>query len=261
MTLDRTPWKASFTADGRLPWFCPYCHGSRLAGAKSKLLQGETGDSRDSHGHEAWEPEWIDGRFAALLSCPHCQGQLAVAGTYRIRDARGYDAEGNEVGDYLAEFTPRYFSDPPHILRLPERTPGAVRDALVESFQLYWTDLESCANRFRSAVELLLTQEGVRQTTGKAKPKGRRIFLRLSERIERFSEKQPNLAQSLNAIRWLGNAGSHAGHLTQDDVLDGYEILEYVLDQLYVHRARRASALARSINRRRGPRSPRRRRG
>jgi uncharacterized small protein (DUF1192 family) len=60
------------------------------------------------------------------------------------------------------------------------------------------------------------------------------------------------------AVKWLGNAGSHAAPLTADDVLDGFEILEHALDKLYSERDERVGALTRAINRRKAPRSRRR---
>ncbi|MCP5057869.1 MAG: DUF4145 domain-containing protein [bacterium] len=40
----------------------------------------------------------------------------------------------------------------------------------------------------------------------------------------------------LHAIRWVGNEASHAPSLSRDDVLDGLEITEAVLDELFVQK-------------------------
>jgi hypothetical protein len=46
------------------------------------------------------------------------------------------------------------------------------------------------------------------------------------------------------AVKWIGNAGSHASVVTFDDALDGYELMDWVLDALYARRHRRAAIVA-----------------
>jgi hypothetical protein len=129
---------------------------------------------------------------------------------------------------------------------------------LVASFQLFWSDPLACTNRIRSTVERLLTAQKVPQTTGKIAAKGRRKFLALHRRIEQFATRRPEIAEKLMAVKWIGNAGSHSHGATVDDALDGYELMDWVLDTLYARRHHRASALTKAINRRKAPRSPRR---
>lgn len=259
MTFSRTPWIGEFTKASRLLWRCPGCVHSLLTLDKATLHEGETGASLAAHDELAWEPEWIDGRFSGLLRCPNCQAAVAVVGTFRIKDERSYHPVEGEIGDYVHYYTPRYFADAPHILPLNDRWPEAVREDLLRSFALYWSDPDACANRIRGAVEHLLTSQGVRRTTvatrgGRA---GRRERLSLHARIEAFAGTRPALADALMAVKWIGNAGSHAGAITQDALLDGYELLAFALDELYVRRTERVASLSRSINRRKGPRRSR----
>jgi len=44
----------------------------------------------------------------------------------------------------------------------------------------------------------------------------------------------PEIAIKLLALKWLGNKGSHTENMSKNDVLDAYEILDSVLDELYV---------------------------
>jgi hypothetical protein len=257
MTFDRTPWKASFTAGGRLPWTCPSCAGGRLSIADGTLHDGQTRQSRVDQQHLASDPEWIDGRFACLFKCPHCNADIAVAGTYRVRDDRYHDEVLGESGDYAPHYIPLFFSEAPHIISLPPAAPEEVKEELLKAFRLFWSDPESCANRIRSSLEKLLTAHRIQRTTGRT-AKGRRQFLKLHERIERFRRKRPELANQMMAVKWLGNAGSHSSPISAEDVLDGFDLMEYVLDELYVRRAHRIGAITRAINRRKGPRSRRR---
>ena len=260
MALDREPWPAEFTATGPLPWRCPYCQRALLVINKGTLHDGQTKDSLESQQHPASEPEWIDGRFSCMLSCSSCSGQVAVAGVYRVKDDRHYDPIMGESGDYEIYYRPRYFSDAPHIISIPERTPEQVAIELTRGFHLFWADPEACANRIRTSVEHLLTHQRIPKTNGTAAKamRKKRTFLSLHARIELYEAKNPQIATALMAVKWIGNAGSHSSSLTAGDALDGFELMEYVLDELFVQRAARIGALSRHITRRRGPRSRRR---
>ena len=205
---------------------------------------------------EAFEPEWTEGRFACLLACSHCGGRVSVAGAYRIQDDRYYHPVDGESGDYEVYLRPQFFSDALPIIPIPENVPEDVADSLRVSFGLFWSDPESAANRIRKAVEHLLTAWRVPRTTGR-RPGKKRSFLSLHVRINRFADLKPDLGEKLQAVKWLGNAGSHPASLDEEDVLDGYEILSYVLDELYQGRREHVSRLSRAINRRKGPRSRR----
>lgn len=217
---------------------------------KGSLRTGQTRESAEGQEHLASEPEWIDGRFVCMLGCHHCKGEIALAGKYRYQEDRDPSEIEREGDPYVSYFTPLFFSEAPHVIRIPEAAPNEVREKLADSFRLYWHDPESAANRVRSALELLLTAQGVNRTvSGK---RGKRLTLH--ERVKRYESKRSDIAGHLLAVKWLGNAGSHPSPISHDDVLDGYEIMEHVLDELYVGRARRVGALSRAINRRKGPR-------
>ncbi|MCU1283314.1 MAG: hypothetical protein JWM53_6860 [bacterium] len=258
MKFERAIWKAEFTRSSTLPWACASCAAGRLRLDPNTLANGETRDSKVAADHPASDPEWTEGRFSCLMECPHCGGHVGVAGKYRVQDDRHWNELEGETGDYENYYRPLFFTESPHVVAIPEATPDAVTAELVLAFQLFWSDPGSCANHIRSAVERLLTAQRIPQTNGRTAKTGGRRFLTLATRVERFRARHKALADSLDAIRWLGNAGSHADTITCDDVLDGFEILEHVLDTLYVKRERRVGALTRAINRRKGPRSRRR---
>jgi hypothetical protein len=80
---------------------------------------------------------------------------------------------------------------------------------------------------------VLLTEQGVRRTTISKRRK--REALSLHSRILEYRAKRPDVAELLLAVKWLGNAGSHpgTGTVSQEDLLDGFEMLEQVLDEVY----------------------------
>lgn len=259
MAIDPQPWTFAFTRHDKLPWMCPSCNGGQLQIREGTLHSGQTRDSLEDQKHEASDPEWIQGRFACLLICPHCNGQIALSGEYHVQDDRHYDEFG-EAGDYENYYKPLFFSDAPHIISIPARTPEPVADQLYRSFQLYWTDVDACANSIRIAVEKLLTSQGIRRTSGSQASKSgkRRAFLSLHSRIELFRAKNRSVADTLMAVKWIGNSGSHSAPTRPSDLLDGYALMSFALDELYVKRDAQIGALSRKINRRRAPRSRRR---
>ena len=248
---------AEFTAHAAPRWPCPACQTGRLKLRAGSLQEGETAASRAERRHPAWEPEWIDGRFACFFDCVECGNSVAVAGRYRVQDDRYHDEHEGEGGDYVKYHKPTYFSDAPPVITLLSSVPDELAGEVRTSFQHFWGDTMACANRVRSAVEKLLTDQRIPRTTGRVAGK-RRKFLTLHERIERFRALHGDSAGRLMAIKWVGNAGSHADVITTDDLLDGYELLAFVLDELYSGRKRRVDSLASTINRRKAPRSPRR---
>jgi hypothetical protein len=260
MVIDRKKWGAEFAEKpATLPWLCPGCQRTMLVLEEGSFHQGETGASIESMKHEASEASWLDGRFTTLLRCGACRGVIGVLGTYRLEERMYYDPEGRTAADYTTYYRPQFFTDAPHIIPILEEVPSEVGAELKASFQQFWGDSESCANHIRSVVELILTAKRVPKTSGRGgrSPK-RGGRLTLHARIERFGETAPGVADQMMAIKWIGNAGSHSQAITRDDLLDGYDLMAVVLNELFVRSERRIGALSRAINRQRGPRSKKR---
>jgi hypothetical protein len=77
---------------------------------------------------------------------------------------------------------------------------------------------------------------------------------KLHNRIELFKTSNPEEADSLMAIKWIGNSGSHKSDvLTKDDILDGFEILDHVTTKLYETESKKIKKLREQINKRRKP--------
>jgi hypothetical protein len=101
----------------------------------------------------------------------------------------------------------------------------------------------SAANRLRAGIEQLLTDLGV--------PKSGTTHTR----IERLAASMPDVATVLEAVKWIGNDGSHTSVLPLKEVLEGVALLERALTLVYDRSAEELDQLARKINqtRRRQP--------
>ncbi|MBL8841265.1 MAG: DUF4145 domain-containing protein [Planctomycetes bacterium] len=250
--MDRQLWKLKIV-DAKVPaWPCPKCHEGRLAVLNDDLRYRETFNSRVSHSDENWDPDWIAHRFGALLTCPskNCAEVVSCVGVGGVELEYLENSAGGVDQMYMTTFTPRFFCPPLRMLKLPEKCPAEVVEAMEKSFALFFADPGSSLNYLRQAAENLLTSLGVRRFL-KDGTKLRRLDL--ARRIDLFKSKNAEVASSLDAIRHLGNAGSHPGKVAPDDVLDGYEIFEDVLSRLFTRHDKTLRKKVETIVRRKAP--------
>jgi hypothetical protein len=249
MAVNRDFWRLEFTAFSA--WLCPACQSGNLAIDADTLKVVETGPSKREHEIDAWEPEWIIERFVGLLACQNAEcGQLvAIGGRTRHELYQDY-----ETGDQalLQFFEPAFINPAPPIFPIPKECPEVVTKELTNAFGLYWSDRGSSANRLRAATEALLTHRRVPRT--KINKHRKRVRISLHDRIEIFKNKDSQSSEYLIAIKWLGNAGSHYGldELSGDDLLDGFELFEHVVERVYQSPERRLKKIAKGINARKG---------
>jgi len=251
--MDRKAYKLPFTKDGLLRWVCPTCNKGRLKLKKGTFNFEETKHSKRGRNHEAWDPDWIDYVYSCLLECtnPPCKDTIANSGTGIVDYEVVYDDEGNQHQGWGEYFRPKYFSPHLKIFICPKNTPDDVVDEIDKSFSLFFSDSPSAANHIRIGLEDLLTQLKVKRYELKA---GKKTFLALHRRIELLSPKYKHLQDLFFAVKWLGNAGSHSEKVvTMDDVLDAYEIMDEILQDLFVKKTKRVKSLAKKIIKSKGP--------
>lgn len=251
MAINLAHWKKGFR--NLPPWTCPTCDAGRLL-VLDKLLCKESGPSERQHSHDAWDPDWIENRFAGLLKCnlKSCGEVCSISGVGGIDFDDEFDEELGWVQVHVDYYQPRNISPSPHIFKIDSSWPAPVKAELALAFALFWSDLDSCANKLRSTVELLLTDQGVPKYTQPVKGR-KRAQLNLHTRIERFKAKNQEVAELLMAIKWIGNHGSHGGEgLKREDILTSADLMEHALLKVYAAGSD-AIKRAKAINKRRGP--------
>jgi hypothetical protein len=243
MTIDRKLWIPPFsTVLPILP--CCACQIGFLNIDTDSLNVMETGPSENAKSHLAWDLEMMDLRFTGFYCCtnPKCREVVAVAGTLRYTSYYEELPNGDSEEKADAHYTPLAFVEPPPVIRVCEGCPKTVSAHLDRSFGLYWMDQRSCATAIRTAVESLLDERGVPKEIERKSGKPARIPLH--DRIVRFQEADQEPGKLLLAIRVIGNVGTHQEHITFEDLLTGYEILDHVIDLVYSGRAARVAGLA-----------------
>jgi hypothetical protein len=100
------------------------------------------------------------------------------------------------------------------------------------------------------ALELLMNYLGIQKRA--RDHKGKMYDLKLHRRVELYEKREPTLGKHLMAIKWLGNSGSHVGSVSREDLLDAFEILEHVLDEILRGRSKKIAQLAKKLNKKHG---------
>jgi len=253
MPIERMLWNKTLNKEWMPAWPCPGCGRASLAIVNDSfhtVLDGKTSQVWNDHD---FEHECATGRFVCIFRCSRMDWEEAcsVSGNYDTSIA-----ETEQASLPYADCRPTSITPPPPMIQIPRACPDVVRAEVKGAFSLYWSDLASSLNRIRNALELVLSDLDVPGTTLTSKRK--RVRLSLHQRIERLAVKRPSLkemCERMMAVKHLGNAGSHPGiKVKADDVFDGFNILERVLQDMYSEHPRELTRTVRQINKRKGPR-------
>jgi hypothetical protein len=251
--MDRTIFKLPFRMSATTKYPCPSCSKGYLNIVDESFSKKETKDSREIRDHPEWEPEYLKSVYSGVLECSNtsCKEVVSSSGVGWLEEEHFYDEEGMPDREYIQYFKPLIFY--PHLrpFLFPKGTPEAVEKEINKSFALIFTDPPSSANHIRVALEHLLTYLRVKRFVTK---NGRRNFLSLHNRIDILPTKYEGIKDIFLAVKWLGNAGSHSNHdVTLDDVLDSYELMIELLDEIFSTKRVKAKSLANKINKKKGP--------
>jgi hypothetical protein len=225
---------------------CPVCRvGHLVVDHISNVLSARSANSRDD---EDWDPEWEFGFFHGTLRCQRrgCREVVIVAGEMKT-DLLPDDGRYATYGP----FHRLQFAVPAlPIVDLPPECPSRIRELMDGCSQVLWSDPPAAANRLRFAVEELFTLQRINRYTVR---NHRRTRLSAHARILLLKKAKPEgVGETLEAVKWIGNQGSHDDKLTIIDVLDGADLLSHALRLLYDSEPKRMLRVAQVINKRKG---------
>ncbi len=259
MKIDMTLWLNKFTL-GNIPhWQCPTCQLGWV-GLKPKHFNLSESSASIKENSE-WLPTivpWSKGVFSCILICNNkkCQESVALTGTYEVEEVWPVDEISGEPQRSFDEvYTPLTSVPALHLFTLSEYIPKAVALAIAESFKTFWLDPSSCSNKIRTAIEVILTEKKIPRFELK-KNKGRNRLI-LHKRIQMFGAKYVKYkdeALKLEAIKWIGNEGSHSDNkITKEDLIDAYDILNHLVHKLYETETQRVERISKKIVAQKGP--------
>lgn len=252
--MDRRLYKLPFTPENQLNWLCPTCGQGLLRIKKGSFFSAELSESKKAHDHYDWDPDWVSLNYSCLFCCQNeqCGETIASCGIGYLDWDIIEDEDGLEQQVYSGHFKPKHFEPHLNIINIPKKVPDTVKQSLNRSFELFFSSPAAASNQVRSAVEAILTDLKIKRYSTKKNHK--RSRLNLHQRIDLLPLKYNVYKELLFAVKWLGNAGSHEGkELTIDDVMDAYEIMEHILVEIYSAKTDRLKAIAKKVNKNKGP--------
>lgn len=255
MPVDRRIFKTPFYKGSPPQWPCPTCGKGVLKGENSSWIKNELKSSADVHGHEDFEPEWIEYIYSCIFICtnPNCGEKIASVGIGSVEEDVEFDESGSPDSlQYTDNFRPKFFQPNLNIFNIPAKTPDNIRSEIINSFKLFFASPPAASNNIRMALELILDYLKIKKFDNK---QGKRIFISLHQRIWLLPKKLNDFKEYFFAIKWLGNTGSHPSKITIDDVMDAYDILETILNEIFEKRTISIKSLVKKINKKKGPKN------
>lgn len=232
MSATRNLWEETFFDDEVPALPCPWCDRGILRPKKGSFCT-ETPkflnqDLRDGN-IDQFEATH---RFSMFLRCvdDKCGNIVAVYGNAVLEERN----TAEEYDRYHYRLTPKGMYPAPPLATIPQNTPDSVARELRIAFALFWIDLGSCANRLRISVERILDEFNLPQGT-------------LHTRIQKFQNHDPTHARTFDALRHVGNVGSHDGVVDRVVILDAFEIYQDALAELFGKRRHHIETLTNKI--------------
>lgn len=233
MAATRDLWGRSFPDDDIPAYPCPECDRGTLRYAP-KSRREMTGDNWKQALQEGLiDPTDVVARFHLFLQCSidKCGSVVSVHGDSQLTEREAWDHQQDRFFHVL---TPHGMDPAPPLATVPESTPEPLKNEFATAFALFWIDLGACANRLRIIVEKILDHQGV--TAGV-----------LARRIEAYKGAQPGHADTFDALRFVGNIGSHEGEASREAVLDCFELLQDAIAELFGERTTKLAGMKKRI--------------
>jgi hypothetical protein len=231
-------------------FICPECQEGKLEIIKKNISLVEYDKyNKEVQSYDDFDIEWLKYGFCGFLECNSCHEKIVFAGKSIPNSGYYFEDEGPEYYDQLII---EYIERPPYIIEINNKIQKEVKENLIDSFKLYWIDINSCANKIRICLEIIMDLFKIQKYKIK---NNKKRSLSLHERISIFSKNDASLESILTSIKWIGNYASHNDRINKEDVLDGYLLLEYALKKIYNDNEEEIFKIAKSINKNKKPRS------
>lgn len=150
-------------------------------------------------------------KFICFFKCANCGGEVSATGTsqhaIRINDQVSVDTPSLKV---------EYFSPPIPIFNISSLVPIPVREEVLQSFNHFHSDLASSGAKLRRSIEKLCLELGFKEKN-------------LHCSLSAMEKDYPEEVELLHSLKLLGNEATHSDEVNEDDLLDAFEVEEFVL--------------------------------
>ena len=227
--LDRELSKGYFHREDIPTLWCPKCWNGHISLKQNSIKEFEPNYSKIGRENENWEPEQTTNRFSAILCCNKngCGEVVVASGNICYVEVENESRWGN-----IELLEPKVIVPTPHFFQIPSSTPLAVIDLLEASFSVFWLDKNASMNKVRIAVEQILDSQEIQRTSIDKNGKESRVGLH--HRISKFKNINPEAAESLMAVKEVGNLGSHEyREISTEIAIVVYDLIYFSLIQMY----------------------------
>jgi len=238
--MDRELWKkvVKFVSVENYPLLhCPYCNSSHLRIDKESIsyrkssrfehntLLAKEEKARNTAVKDAFEQNaffgilaglsnaitsmsWIPTKFICFFKCDKCHNDVSATGTaqYPVKKENGSPTIKVE-----------YFSPPIPIFEVDPSIPDRIKNEILQAFNHFHCDLNSSGMKLRRSIENLCDELGVKKRT-------------LHDSIIELGNTHPTEAKLLNSLKLVGNEATHSDTVTEEDLLDAFEVQYFVLN-------------------------------
>ncbi|RYE50863.1 MAG: DUF4145 domain-containing protein [Hyphomicrobiales bacterium] len=245
MAVDRSLWSTRLALDFAGTYPCPRCAKGRVGRGSHEVVVLEPVHSARLHNDDEWDPDWVEEAFTAVLVCDNsaCGEIVAVSGRAYVDQVEDYGPNGESwTRDYVTVLKPSSMFPAPPLFPISKQFPKTVQAELRLAFQLYWADLSASTSRLRTSLERVLDERGVpRAANG---DDGKLNRLSLFARIDRFEKnsEDSDSAESMNALRIVGNLGTHGDDVAEGDYFNLLDVYEDALLDIYEEKKRKLKA-------------------
>lgn len=246
MRLKRNQLEYGCTASNFPPYTCPRCEAGILKiDGELESIQSEASKKDQDYG---FNPDLVELTFNGKLICSTCSDVVFVSGYGGVEIEHGVDENGEWESAWVEYYSPRFFYPPLKLVDCPEKTPPSVKERIWAACEVYFSQPDSCCNSLRAAAEEILTDLKIDLKNADGS------YLSFSARINKLPTDRESVKALFDAIRWLGNHGSHSDStLSKSDALDAFDVMNLLLEELYSETRLKARELAKRINDAKGP--------
>ena len=248
--MDKLEITDTFTKKNHANWNCSKCNRT-LEVKKNSFCTNKSAETQQMLGRRDCHEMEYSYVFSCIFRCSNneCNEHFTCSGEGFHDIEITYDNEGYPVQECPVFYRPKYFYPNISLFPISKNVPKEITVALNKSFELFFCNYDAALNQVRTCIELLMESWGIASTEHNK-------FISLHNRIKKIPEKHNSLKSILTAVKWLGNAGSHSSVIiTKKDLIDAYEIINYILIEVFSSKHEEISDIANEINISKGPRN------
>jgi hypothetical protein len=148
----------------------------------------------------------------AFLQCQQCSGAVSAVGLAKVFTSKSSQKQAREE-----ELKFEYFTPPIPMMPLSPNVPENIQSEIRDAFKHYHFDPPSAASKLRRAIEKFCKDSNAEGGN-------------LHHQISSLKKTLPLEAQYLEALKLVGNEGTHSDGVNEDDLLLAFKVIQYVLE-------------------------------